>query len=76
MTVQIAPFSRFIDELLNLRIYIDRSILEVFANGRQCVTQRIYPTLEESRGVSLSCAGGNMQLIHCDAWEMAATNPY
>lgn len=76
VTAQIAPFSRFIDELLNLQIYIDCSILEVFVNGRQCVTQRIYPILEESRGISLSCAGGNVKLIHCDAWEMAATNPY
>ena len=42
--VQHAPLDLAKDEALHLRIFIDRSIVEVFANGRQCLTQRIYPS--------------------------------
>ena len=41
------------DELLELRVFIDRSVIEVFANDRQCLTVRVYPGREDSRGVSL-----------------------
>lgn len=42
--IQEAPFELAAGEGLELRIFLDRSVLEVFANGRQCITQRIYPT--------------------------------
>ena len=35
-------------ESLKLRIFIDRSVVEVFANDRQCLTKRIYPSREDS----------------------------
>lgn len=72
--VQEAPFSLRAGELLRLRVFLDRSIVEVFANGRQCVTQRIYPTLSESVGVSLESDGGTSTVIRLDGWEMAAPN--
>ena len=50
------------DELLRLHVFIDRSILEVFANGRLCLTSRIYPTRSDSTGIGLFAAGGP-----CDA---------
>ncbi|MCE2449957.1 MAG: GH32 C-terminal domain-containing protein [Candidatus Latescibacteria bacterium] len=43
VTAQEGPFELAPGELLTLRIFLDRSILEVFANRRQCVTQRIQP---------------------------------
>jgi beta-fructofuranosidase len=48
-------------------------MLEVFANGRQCLTQRVYPTLEESVGVSLFNVGDDAAVATVDAWGMAAT---
>jgi beta-fructofuranosidase len=51
-------------------------MLEVFANGRQCVTQRIYPTREDSLGVSLFARGGSALVRSLDAWDMAASNPW
>ena len=36
------------DEALHLRIFIDRSIIEVFANDRQCLTLRVYPERADS----------------------------
>jgi beta-fructofuranosidase len=76
VTEQSAPFELREGEKLELRIFIDRSILEVFANGRQCITQRIYPTRKDSLGVELFSKGGSMTVESLKAWDMAATNPW
>lgn len=38
-----APLRLADDEPLRLQVYIDRSVIEVFANGRQSLTARVYP---------------------------------
>lgn len=58
------------NETLKLRIFIDKSIVEVFANGRQCVAMRIYPGRDDSLGVSLRAQGQDAELISLDAWQM------
>ena len=73
---QEAPFILRPGETLKLRIFLDRSMLEVFANGRQCVTQRIYPTRADSLGVSLFARGGSALCRSVEAWDMAASNPW
>jgi len=57
-------------ENLQLRIFIDKSVVEVFANGKQCVAMRVYPGLEESVGVSLRSQGKDSKLISLDSWQM------
>jgi beta-fructofuranosidase len=57
-------------EKLSLRIFIDKSVVEVFANGRQCVAARVYPGLNDSKGVSLCARGQDAKLIYLDAWQM------
>ena len=74
--VQEAPFELRPGEALNLRIFLDRSILEVFANGRQCLTQRIYPTRKDSLGVALFSRGGRAQVKKFQAWDMDRANPW
>lgn len=74
--VQEAPFELRTGEALKLRIFLDRSILEVFANDRQCVTQRIYPTRNDSLRVSLFSRGGNSKVKTFDAWDMVPANPW
>ena len=59
---------------MRLRIFLDKSILEVYANGRQCVTQRIYPTRTDSLGVALFSRQGTTTVRSLDAWDLAATN--
>jgi beta-fructofuranosidase len=44
------------EEPLKLHVFVDRSIVEVFANGRQCVAVRVYPG-RDSVGVSLRSQG-------------------
>ena len=74
--VQEAPFVLAPRERLKLQIFLDRSILEVFANGRQCITQRIYPTRSDSLGTVLFSRGGSTQIRSLEAWDIAATNPW
>ena len=74
--VQTAPFTLAPDEPLQLRVFLDRSILEIYANGRQCVTQRIYPSRPDSLGVSLFSQHETTIVYSVDAWDIAATNLY
>ncbi|MFA6240777.1 MAG: GH32 C-terminal domain-containing protein [Candidatus Hydrogenedentales bacterium] len=76
VTAQVAPFKLNDGEPLRLRILLDRSILEIFANERQALTQRIDPTRPDSVGIALSATGGNATVKTLDAWAMAATNPW
>ncbi len=57
-------------ELLNLRVFIDKTIVEVFVNGRQCVALRVYPGRADSVGVSLRAQGREAVLKSLDAWQM------
>ena len=72
VSAQEAPFEPRPGEPLRLRIFLDRTILEVFANDRQCLTQRIYPTRPDSAGVSLFSTDGKAVFNSVKAWDMAA----
>lgn len=71
---QEAPLELKKGEPLKLRIFLDCSVLEVFANSRQCVTQRIYPTRGDSLGIRLFARGGDAFVRLVEAWDMSATN--
>ncbi|MDE0529224.1 MAG: glycoside hydrolase family 32 protein [Truepera sp.] len=58
-------------EPLRLRIFVDRSVVEVFVNGKQCVAVRVYPSREDSVGVSLRSQGRSAELRSLDAWQLA-----
>lgn len=57
-------------ENITLRIFIDKSIVEVFINHKQCVAARVYPGRDDSIGVSLRSQGNASELISLDAWQM------
>lgn len=73
VSAQEAPFELKPGELLELHIYLDHSIMEVFANGRQCITQRIYPTRDDSVGVAFFARGGAAKVVSLEAWDMNPT---
>jgi len=58
------------DEPLSLRVFVDRSVVEVFANERHCLTGRVYPTREDSTGASLCATGGRATVERLDCWAM------
>lgn len=58
-------------ELLRLHIFIDRSVIEIFANGRACITGRIYPGRSDSLDVVISTPGdGGARISVLDVWEL------
>lgn len=65
-----APFFLVKGETVKLRVFIDKSVVEVFVNGQQCVAMRIYPGLSNSTGVSIRSQGQEATLKSLDAWQM------
>ena len=60
---EIGPIEIKNGERLDLRVFVDRSIVEVSANGRQCLTIRAYPEREDSSGVTIFTRGGSTELF-------------
>lgn len=58
------------DENLALRIFIDRSIVEVFVNGKQCVATRVYPARDDSTQVAIGAQGSSIHLVSLNVWQM------
>ena len=58
------------DEPLKLRVFIDKSVVEVFANGKQVLGVRVYPSRNDSMGVSLRSQGQDSELKLLEAWQM------
>ena len=69
---EIAQVQLDADEPLRLRVFVDRSVVEVFVNGRQCLAARVYPDREDSIGVSLRSQGSESELRSLDAWQMSS----
>jgi beta-fructofuranosidase len=65
-----APLELATDEDLVLRIYVDRSVTEVFANSRACKTMRTYHGTSDKFGVSVFADGGSARLRSIDIWEI------
>ena len=67
---EIAPVFLVPEENLKLRVFVDKSIVEVFVNDRQCLAVRVYPGRQDSVGVALRAVGRDARLVVLDAWEM------
>jgi beta-fructofuranosidase len=67
-----APLALEESEPLRLRILVDQSILEVFANDTVSITTRIYPTQSDSVGVALLANDQSARLLQLDAWQMSS----
>ncbi len=73
--IEAGPFELAAGETLKLRVFVDKSVVEVFANDRQAVMRRIYPS-RDSVGVVLFSNGGPTKVTTLKAWEMMPSNPY
>lgn len=74
--IEAGPFELPSDEPLQLRIFVDKSVVEVFANGRQAVMRRIYPSRADSLGIRLYSQGGAASVSALEAWDMMPANAY
>lgn len=68
--MQSGPFLLGRGEPLHLHIFLDGSVIEIFANDRFCLTARVYPAGERSTGVALHASGGTAKMVSFEAWEM------
>lgn len=74
--VEAGPFSLQKNERLELRIFVDKSVVEVFANGRQAITRRIYPSQSDSLGVGIFSKDGATKVNTLESWHISPSNPY
>lgn len=58
-----------VNDLLELRVFMDSSTLEVFAHGR-AISTRIYPTHPDSLGVAVFAEGHQAVLESLEIWKM------
>jgi beta-fructofuranosidase len=57
------------------RVFLDRSVLEVFVAGQRCVTQRLYPTRENSLGLRFKVTTGSAVIHRLSIWKLAPIWP-
>ena len=57
-------------EALELRVFLDRSVMEIFANGGLgCIARIIYPPRED-KTIALFAEGGSATVRSLDVWQM------
>lgn len=56
---------------LRLRVFIDRSVIEVYTGDGDCLTSRVYPSSEQNTQVRLFAEGGTAWMLHMCAWELS-----
>ncbi len=70
--VEAAPFALEDGEQLELSVFVDRSVIEVYANERQAICRRVYP---ETGGEKILAYGSSgTQINELTAYEMAPSN--
>ncbi len=74
-SVERAPFRLKTGETLKLDIFIDHSVVEVFANNRQAIGRRVYPVDKHCDYMSIY-QSGKIKVISEKVWEIAPVNPY
>lgn len=62
------------DEPLTLTIFVDHSVVEIYANDRAAIVRRVYPA-SGGKGVHLK-KRGNGCVLQTHIWEMAPCNPF
>jgi fructan beta-fructosidase len=67
---QTAPIEFAAGELVNLHIFVDRSSVEVFANGgEEVISDLIFPS-PASQSVGFYSAGGSAKVVRLDVWKL------
>ncbi|WP_370872456.1 GH32 C-terminal domain-containing protein [Paenibacillus zeirhizosphaerae] len=59
------------DENLKLHLYLDRSMVEAYANGLKSLTTRVYPSRKDALGLEI-WGDGELTVKSLDIWEMQA----
>lgn len=74
--VESAPMKLAEQEPLKLRVYLDRCLVEVFANdGRLALSRVVYPP-PGAGAIALYARGGKATAKNLRLWDLMPTNPY
>jgi len=73
--VRSAPLRPAPDGTVTLHVFLDGSVIEIFANDRVRLSSRVYPTRDDSRGVRPFAGGGPAEFRALDVWEMRSIWP-
>lgn len=65
----IGSFHLLSQEDLEVHIFVDKSIIEVFINDRFSMTSRVYPCSEYSNGVSYDFGGFDEENVKIEVWD-------
>ena len=65
-----AAFDLRQEEVLDVRILLDKCMLEAFVNDRVVLMQMMYPILPDSEHVSVTAIGGDAQIESAKIWQM------
>jgi sucrose-6-phosphate hydrolase SacC (GH32 family) len=60
---------RLSDGVLRLRIYLDQSMIEAYANDLKSITSRVYPTRDDATGLAL-WGSSDLDVERIDVWQM------
>ncbi|MES3020204.1 MAG: GH32 C-terminal domain-containing protein [Pseudomonadota bacterium] len=60
-------------ENLRLRVFLDRSMVEAYANERKSLTSRVFPARLDATGLGLMAAPAD-RVVSLKVWRMAASN--
>ena len=75
VTRQVVPYAAP-DGVLDLDIFVDRSVIEIFVNSDLVLVQRVYPQRADSRLCKVFTRGGALTASGIVKWEMDAANPW
>ena len=54
-----------------LDVFLDRSVLEIFADDGVALTHRVYPSDPRSDRIGIFALSGKIRMTSLDVWEMA-----
>jgi beta-fructofuranosidase len=57
-------------ESFKLHIFIDKGLIQAYANDRKSITSWIYPTLAEAKGLQIWAETGDVKVKSMQVWEM------
>jgi beta-fructofuranosidase len=61
--------------VVRFRVFLDRSVLEVFLADSVCITQRLYPTRKNSLSVIFAVKKGSILIHRLTAWKLSSIWP-
>ena len=62
-------------ESINLQVFIDKKMVEVFVNGgKYCVSRQVREENVKGKYIALTSLGGTAKLLSLEAWKLASIN--